>query len=65
MIETGVGFIAAGVGVGAGLTRRTRGRASGRALALPWHVEHVVMLICPSSCACRAPKRVNLAILLV
>jgi hypothetical protein len=33
----------------------------GRALALPGRVEHVVVFICPSSCICRAPKRVNLA----
>jgi hypothetical protein len=52
-VETGVGFIAAGVGVGVGVARHgTRGRALGRALALPGCVEHVAMLICPSSCAC-------------
>jgi hypothetical protein len=31
----------------------------------PGRVEHVVMFICPSSCACRAPKRANLAKYLV
>ena len=57
MVETGVGFIAAGVGGGlrAGAERR------GRALALPGRVEHVVVFICPSSCAYRGHNRVNLA----
>jgi hypothetical protein len=58
------------IAVGAGLTQcgaawRARGRASGRALALPGRVEHVAMLICSSSCTYRAPKRANLAICLV
>jgi hypothetical protein len=59
-VEVGVGFIAAGAGVGAGLMRRSAvraGQAPRCALALPGRVEHVAMLICPSSCACRAPKR--------
>jgi hypothetical protein len=34
------------------VARRARGRALGRALALPGRVEHVAVLICPSSCAC-------------
>jgi hypothetical protein len=61
MVETGVGFIAAGVGGGlrAGAERR------GRALALPGRIEHVVVFICPSSCAWRAPKRANLTKCLV
>jgi hypothetical protein len=45
-VEAGVGFIAAG----AGLTRCAWGRAPDRALALPGRVEHVAVLICPSSC---------------
>jgi hypothetical protein len=32
--------------------RRARGRASGRALALPGRVEHVVISFCPSSSSC-------------
>jgi hypothetical protein len=50
--KTGVGFIVAGVGVGTGLARRTVGRASGRALALPGHIEHMAISFYPSSCAC-------------
>jgi hypothetical protein len=67
-VETGVGFIAAGMGVGARLTRRglrARAERRGCALVLPGRVEHVVVFICPSSCACKAPKRVNLAKCLV
>jgi hypothetical protein len=58
------GFIAAGVGVGAGLARCGAARVAerrGRALALPGRVEHVVVFICPSSCAYRGHNRVNLA----
>jgi hypothetical protein len=49
---------------------RGRGRghgvgASGRALALPGHIEHMAISFCPSSCACWAAKRANLAIWLV
>jgi hypothetical protein len=43
-----VGFIGAGVGA----ARRERGRASGRALALPGRLEHVVVSFCPSSSSC-------------
>jgi hypothetical protein len=49
-------------GRGVGVALCAQGRASGRALALSGHVEHVVVLFCPSSCACCAAKRVNLAI---
>jgi hypothetical protein len=62
-VETGVGFIAAGAGVGAGL--RAGAERRGHALALPGGVEHVAVFICLSSCACRAPKRANLAKCLV
>jgi hypothetical protein len=48
---------------GAGL--RARAEHRGRALALPRRVEHVVVFICPSSCACRGHKRANLANCLV
>jgi hypothetical protein len=58
-----VGFIAADVGVGAGLCAQAERR--GRALALPGRVEHVVVFISPSSCAYRALKRANLAKCLV
>jgi hypothetical protein len=53
-----VGFIGAGAGVGAGVgavssvARRMRGRASGRALALPGRVEHVAVSFCSSSSSC-------------
>jgi hypothetical protein len=33
----------------------------GRALASPVRIEHVVVFICPSSCACRGHNRANLA----
>jgi hypothetical protein len=67
-VEAGVAFIAVGAGVDAGLARR--GAAAwaerrGRALASPGRVEHVAVFICPSSCACRALKRANLAKCLV
>jgi hypothetical protein len=51
-VKAEVGFIVTGAGVGAGLARRARGPTSGRALALPGRVEHVVVSFCPSSCAC-------------
>jgi hypothetical protein len=63
-VDTEVGIIATGVGVGTGLARRGATRASerrGRALALPGRVEQVVVFICPSSCACRGHNRANLA----
>jgi hypothetical protein len=47
-----VGFIGAGVGAGSGVARRTWDRASGHALALPGHVEHVAVSFCPSSSSC-------------
>jgi hypothetical protein len=49
-----VGFIGMGAGVGAAShgAWRTWGRASGRALALPGCVEHVVVSFCPSSSSC-------------
>jgi hypothetical protein len=61
-----VAFIAAGVG--AGVARRGATRVGGAPRACsgaPGRVEHVAMFICPSSCASRAPKRVNLAKCLV
>jgi hypothetical protein len=45
-----VGFI--GTGLGSSVTRRARGRASGCALALPRHVEHVAISFCLSSSSC-------------
>jgi hypothetical protein len=47
-----VGFIGVGVGAGSGVARRTRDRASGRALALSGRVEHVAISFCPSSSSC-------------
>jgi hypothetical protein len=54
-----VGFIGAGTGVGVArrgvgrrAARRVRGRVPGRALALPEHVEHVVVYVCPGSSSC-------------
>jgi hypothetical protein len=67
-VEAGVAFIDAGVGVGVGLARREAARVGGAPRAcssVPGRVEHVVVFICPSSCACRAPKRANLAKCLV
>jgi hypothetical protein len=61
--EAGVAFIDTGVGVDAGLARRRAARVGGTPRACsgaPGRVEHVVMFICPSSCASRAPKRENL-----
>jgi hypothetical protein len=48
-----------GVGTMRGCARGVERR--GRALALPGRVEHVVVFICPSSCACRGHNRANLA----
>jgi hypothetical protein len=56
-------FIAAGEGVGVGLARHGAVRVGGALRACfgaPGHVEHVVVFICPSSWASRAPKRANL-----
>jgi hypothetical protein len=55
-VETGIGFIVAGVG----LTQRVAAR-----VGLSTGACSGVVLIYPSSCACRSPKRVNLAICLV
>jgi hypothetical protein len=41
-----------GHGVLLGAARHVRGRAPGRALALPGHVEHVVISFCPCSSPC-------------
>jgi hypothetical protein len=54
-IRSSVDFIGAGVSMGAGscLARRgARGRAPGRALALPGRVEHVAISFCPCSSPC-------------
>jgi hypothetical protein len=40
---------------------RARAEHRGCALALLGRVEHVVVFICPSSCACRGHNRANLA----
>jgi hypothetical protein len=65
-VETGVGFIAAGVGAGChGAGLRARAEHRGRALVLPGRVEHVAVFICPSSCAYRRHKHANLAKCLV
>jgi hypothetical protein len=61
-----VAFIAAGVG--AVLARCGAARVGGAPRACsgaPGRVEHVAMFICPSSCACRAPKHANLTKCLV
>jgi hypothetical protein len=63
-----VAFITAGAGVGAGLPRRGVARVGGAPRACsgaPGCVEPVVVFICPSSCASRAPKRANLTKCLV
>jgi hypothetical protein len=54
MVKASVDFIGVGAGVGAKscLARRTRGRAPGRALALPGRVEHVAISFCPCSSPC-------------
>jgi hypothetical protein len=62
-VEAEVAFIDAGVGVGTGLARRGAARVGGAPRACSrvlGRVEHVAVFICPSSCASRAPKRVNL-----
>jgi hypothetical protein len=62
-VEARVAFIAAGAGVGAGLARHRAARVGGAQRACsgaPGRIEHVAVFICPSSCACRAPKRANL-----
>jgi hypothetical protein len=67
-VEAGVAFIATGAGVDAELARRGAARVSGAPRACcgsPGCVEHVVVFIYPSSCACRAPKRANLTKCLV
>jgi hypothetical protein len=53
-VKVGVSFIGAGAGVGAWSSeaRCVRGRALGRALALPGRVEHVAISFCPSSSPC-------------
>jgi hypothetical protein len=63
-VEAGVAFIDAGAGLAWHGVARVGGtpRASSGA---PGHVEHVVVFICPSSCASRAPKRANLTKCLV
>jgi hypothetical protein len=61
--DPGVAFIDADASVDAGLARCGAERMGGTPRACssaPGHVEHVVVFICPSSCASRAPKRVNL-----
>jgi hypothetical protein len=65
-VEAVVAFIAAGVG--AGLARCGAARVGGAPTTCSGalgRVEHVVVFICPSSCACRAPKRANLTKCLV
>jgi hypothetical protein len=67
-VEAEVAFIATGAGMDAGLARCGAARVGGRrghALASLGRVEHVVVFIYSSSCACRAPKRANLAKCLV
>jgi hypothetical protein len=63
-----VAFIDAGAGVGAGLARHGAarvGRAPRACSGTLGRVEHVAVFIFPSSCASRAPKRVNLTKCLV
>jgi hypothetical protein len=67
-VEAGVAFIAAGAGVDAGLARRGAASVGGAPRACsgtPGRVEHVAVFICPSSCACKAPKHANLTKCLV
>jgi hypothetical protein len=67
-VKAGVAFIAAGTGVGAGLAWRGAVRVGGAPRAcsgVPGRVEHVAVFTCPSSCASRAPKLVNLTKCLV
>jgi hypothetical protein len=63
-VEARVAFIAAGTG----LAWRGAARVGGAPRACsgaPGRVEHVAVFIYPSSCASRAPKRVNLTKCLV
>jgi hypothetical protein len=56
------------IGAGTGFARRGAARVGGAPRACssaPGRVEHMVVFICPSSCASRAPKRVNLTKCLV
>jgi hypothetical protein len=67
-VKVGVAFIAAGGGVGTGLARHGTARVGGASRVCsgtPGRVEHVVVFICRSSCASRAPKRANLTKCLV
>jgi hypothetical protein len=67
-VEAGVAFIAVSAGVGVGLARHGAARVGGAPRACSGalgRVEHVAVFICPSSCACRAPKSVNLTKCLV
>jgi hypothetical protein len=62
-VEARVAFIEEGTVVDARLARRGAERVGGAPRACsgaPGRVEHVVVFICPSSCASRAPKRANL-----
>jgi hypothetical protein len=62
-VEARVAFIDASAGVDAGLARRGAARVGGAPRACsgaPGRVEHVVVFICPSSCASRGPKHANL-----
>jgi hypothetical protein len=56
-VEASASFIGAGAGVGTslawrGAARRVRGRAPGRALAMPGRVEHMAISFCPCSNPC-------------
>jgi hypothetical protein len=67
-VEVGVAFIDASAGVDAGLARRGAALVGGTPRACsgaPGRVEHVVVFICLSSCASRAPKCANLTKCLV
>jgi hypothetical protein len=67
-IEVEVAFIAVGAGVDVGLARHGAARVGGAPRAcsgMLGRVKHVAMFICPSYCACRAPKRANLTKCLV
>jgi hypothetical protein len=63
-VEAGVAFIDAGAGL-ARCGAAPMGGAPRACSGAPGHVEHMAVFICPSSCTCRAPKRVNLAKCLV
>jgi hypothetical protein len=67
-VETGMAFIATGVGMGTGLARCGAVRVGGAPRACssaPERVEHVCVCFCPCSNACWDHKRVNLAKVLV